>query len=153
MVQVITDRSLELPEGFAAQLGWRSGDRLSAEVGAEGRLVLTPMREGVLREPAAMYFAEKPPLPLTGLVVREDDLYASLCLELDVASCGDTEQEAISALQDAVDTYIQYLTEEGHTDEIYRPVPPDALREFLLDDDADRIIHPVKVLALEYPHA
>jgi len=64
---------------------------------------------------------------LTRLVKQEDDLYSALCLELDVASCGETEEEAIAGLQDAIETYVQYMLAEGRENEIYRPAPVNAL--------------------------
>ncbi len=42
----------------------------------------------------------------TCLVKQEGDQYASLCVELDVASCGDTEEQAISGMKDAIETYL-----------------------------------------------
>lgn len=39
---------------------------------------------------------------LTALIEREDDLYVALCPELDVASQGDTIEEARSNLEEAV---------------------------------------------------
>jgi predicted RNase H-like HicB family nuclease len=70
-------------------------------------------------------------LELTGIMKKEGRQYSALCLELDVASCGDTREKAMKALRDAVETYVQYMVEEGREDEIYRPVPLEALREFL----------------------
>ncbi len=73
-------------------------------------------------------------LRLTCLIRREGDQYASLCLELDVASCGRTREEAFRALQDAVEAYVTHLVAEGREQEILRPVPPEAIREFLLGE-------------------
>ncbi|TEU11633.1 MAG: hypothetical protein E3J21_23135 [Anaerolineales bacterium] len=70
-------------------------------------------------------------LELTGIIKKEGRQYSALCLELDVASCGDTQEKAMKALKDAVETYVQYMVEEGREDEIHRPVPLAALREFL----------------------
>ena len=72
-------------------------------------------------------------LELTGIIKKEGRQYSALCLELDVASCGDTQEEAMKVLKDAVETYVQYMVEEGREDEIYRPVPLEALREFLTE--------------------
>jgi len=71
-------------------------------------------------------------LELTGIIKKEGRQYSALCLELDVASC-DTQEEAMKVLKDAVETYVQYMVEEGREDEIYRPVPLEALREFLTE--------------------
>lgn len=73
----------------------------------------------------------KLPLTLTDVVKQEGDQYAALCLELDVASCGETREEAMAALRDAVETYLEYMRDKSRKDEILRPVPIEALREFL----------------------
>jgi predicted RNase H-like HicB family nuclease len=42
---------------------------------------------------------------LTATIWREDDGYVSLCPELDIASQGDTVEEARANLQEAVDLF------------------------------------------------
>ena len=59
----------------------------------------------------------------TCLVKKEGNQYASLCIELDIASCGDTKEEAVEGLKDAIDTYLDYMISEGRENEIHRPVP------------------------------
>ena len=54
---------------------------------------------------------------LTALIREEDGLFSSLCVELDVASCGNTEHEALENLQDAVEVYLETLRDEGLLDE------------------------------------
>ncbi|MCX6029752.1 MAG: hypothetical protein NT169_10680 [Chloroflexi bacterium] len=71
----------------------------------------------------------------TCLVKREGNQYASLCVELDVASCGQTKKAAISGLQDAIETYLAYMVAEGKESEIYRPVPMKELRAFLFPEN------------------
>lgn len=44
---------------------------------------------------------------LTVTIWREDDGYVSLCPELDVASQGDTVEEARANLQEAVDLFFE----------------------------------------------
>jgi predicted RNase H-like HicB family nuclease len=44
---------------------------------------------------------------LTVTIWREDDGYVSLCPELDIASQGDTVEEARSNLQEAVDLFFE----------------------------------------------
>jgi predicted RNase H-like HicB family nuclease len=92
-------------------------------------------------------------LELTGIIKEEGRQYSALCLELDVASCGDTQEEAMKALRDAVETYVQYMVEEGREDEIYRPVPLEALREFLTDIETRPVSQPFRAFALEYRRA
>ena len=71
----------------------------------------------------------------TCFVKKESGQYASLCVELDVASCGKTEQEAINGLRDAIETYVNFMTDEGQQDEIERPVPMNELKDFLFTQD------------------
>ncbi len=58
----------------------------------------------------------------TCLIKKERNQYASLCIELDVASCGNTEEEAIEGLKNAIEAYLEYMISEGRESEIYRPV-------------------------------
>ncbi len=44
---------------------------------------------------------------LTATVWREGDQYVSRCPELGVASCGDTPDQAIDALREAVELYLE----------------------------------------------
>jgi len=43
----------------------------------------------------------------TALIRKEGSRYSSLCLELDVASCGDTLEEAMLELKKAVKLYLK----------------------------------------------
>ncbi len=70
----------------------------------------------------------------TCLVKKEGDQYASLCIELDIASCGDTKEEAVKGLKDAIDTYLDYMISEGRENEIHRPVPIKDIKGFLFPD-------------------
>jgi predicted RNase H-like HicB family nuclease len=71
---------------------------------------------------------------LTCFVKQDGAQYSSLCVEFDVASCGDTEDEAMAGLKDAIETYVEYMRDEGLSDKIYRPVPMDELRDFLFTE-------------------
>ncbi len=77
-------------------------------------------------------------LNLTAIVKKEGDQYSALCLELDVAGSGSTPDRAIANLQGVIETYVQYMLEEGREQEIPRPVPIDALREFLTGEEKPR---------------
>lgn len=46
------------------------------------------------------------------VVRKEGNQYAAWCPELDVASCGDTIEEACGNLDDAIDLYLDTLVEE-----------------------------------------
>ncbi|KPK44423.1 MAG: hypothetical protein AMK74_05160 [Nitrospira bacterium SM23_35] len=73
-------------------------------------------------------------MELTCFMQREGSQYASLCVELDVASCGRTKKEALDGLKDAIETYIDYMISEGREKDIYGPVPMSELKEFLFPD-------------------
>ncbi|MFN3286247.1 MAG: type II toxin-antitoxin system HicB family antitoxin [bacterium] len=63
----------------------------------------------------------------TAVVFPDDEQYAALCLELDVAACGTTPQEAVEALRELIGEYLECASEEGI--DYRRPVPLEALRE------------------------
>ncbi len=73
----------------------------------------------------------------TCLIKKEDNQYVSLCIDLDVASCGYTKEEAIEGLKNAIDAYLEYMISEGKESEIYRPVPIDGLKEFLFPNQTE----------------
>lgn len=73
-------------------------------------------------------------LDFTCFVKREGNQYASLCVELDVASCGRTKKEAIEGLKRAVESYMEYMVSEGRENETYRPVPMNELKTFLFGE-------------------
>jgi predicted RNase H-like HicB family nuclease len=50
---------------------------------------------------------------LVGFVEKEVSQFVSYCRELGTASCGDTVEEAIDNLWDAVDVHIEALIETG----------------------------------------
>ena len=77
---------------------------------------------------------------VTCLVKREGNQYVSLCVELDVASCGKTKKKAIEGLKNAIEAYIEYMSSQKHSKEIYRPVPMDELRNFLFPVKNEPII-------------
>lgn len=49
---------------------------------------------------------------LTAIVEREDDHYVALCPELDVASQGDTVEEATENLREAAELFLECACEE-----------------------------------------
>ena len=89
--------------------------------------------------------------PLTCLIKKEGNQYASLCVELDIASCGNSKKEAFDGLKDAVETYLEHMTAEKRQTEIYRPVPMDELKDFLFSEDevSEQSLKAIP-LALEY---
>ncbi len=44
----------------------------------------------------------------TAIIEKEDDMYVSLCPELDVASQGDTVEEAEANLQEAIELLFEH---------------------------------------------
>ncbi len=68
--------------------------------------------------------------PLTFVFKQEDDQWSALACEVDVASCGDTLDEAREGLKDAVELYLSYMLENGFRDKVARPVPQQDLVEF-----------------------
>lgn len=65
----------------------------------------------------------------TGLAVFDGTQWASLCLEHDIASCGQTSEEALFNLRDAIRETLRAVEEDGL--ELGPPVPEEAVREFL----------------------
>ena len=90
---------------------------------------------------------------LTCIVKKEGDQYSSLCLELDVASCGKTRKQAIESLKDAMETYIQYMIEENREEEIFRPISIEELHEFLTEGAKLEELCSFNVYPLEFSYA
>ena len=57
---------------------------------------------------------------LTGVAEREGDQFVSYCRELGTASCGDTIEEALKNLGDAIEVHIGALTETGELQRVLR---------------------------------
>ena len=55
---------------------------------------------------------------LTAAIWREGDQYVSKCPELGVASAGDTVEEALDALREAVELYLENARELGLLDDL-----------------------------------
>jgi predicted RNase H-like HicB family nuclease len=51
---------------------------------------------------------------------EEDGQWVSECVELGVASCGDTAQEALEAVLEATNLYIETLKDEGELERVFR---------------------------------
>lgn len=64
---------------------------------------------------------EKPIFVFTGVIIKEADGYSSLCLELDVASQGESVEEAKLNLMEAVNLYLEAAIESNLP--VLRPVP------------------------------
>lgn len=69
----------------------------------------------------------------TGQLFEEDEQIVALCPELNVSSFGDTPQEALSALQEAVDLFLEECQRMGTLELVleeagYRRESPTTLR-------------------------
>jgi predicted RNase H-like HicB family nuclease len=49
---------------------------------------------------------------------EEEGTYVSKCVELEVASCGDTPKEALENIREAIDLYLKNAEEYGMLDDI-----------------------------------
>ena len=56
---------------------------------------------------------DKPAFVFTGTVISEKEGYSSLCIELDVASQGDTKEEVKQNLLEAVTLYLETAIESN----------------------------------------
>ncbi len=74
-------------------------------------------------------------MEVTCFIKKEGNQYASLCIDLDVASCGRTKKDALDGLKRAIETYIDYMVSEGRQKKMYRPVPMNELKTFLFPQD------------------
>ncbi len=64
---------------------------------------------------------------LTASIWQEDNAYVSFCPELGVASCGDSPDEALSMLKEAVELYLENAKQLGIWEDI-RPAIESANR-------------------------
>ena len=91
-------------------------------------------------------------MEVTCFTKKEGGQYASLCVELDVASCGRTKKDALDGLKRAIETYIEYMVSDGRKKEIYRPVPMNELKQFLFPKD-DIEEKTLKAIPLSFQYA
>ena len=54
-----------------------------------------------------------PRVILTGVAEKDGNQFTALCPELDVASCGDTVEEALDMLDDALQVYLEAVHDVG----------------------------------------
>jgi predicted RNase H-like HicB family nuclease len=74
-------------------------------------------------------------LQIHALIERDGEFYSALCLELDVASQGETVEEAKANLQEAIELYLEEVYESEIEEEfIPRPAPMEYwLRYFVVE--------------------
>jgi len=70
--------------------------------------------------------------PYTIIVRQDNGQFVALCLELNVASQGESQAEARRNIDEAIVEYLDYMRETGSESDI-EPVPFEVLREFLLE--------------------
>jgi len=88
----------------------------------------------------------------TFLVKKEGNQYASLCIELDLASCGRTKKQAVEGLKNAIEVYLEFMTSENRENEIYRPVPMKDLKDFLFPEYSQSE-QSLKAIPIEFQYA
>jgi len=54
------------------------------------------------------------------VVTKEGNQYSSWCPNLDIASCGDSPEEAVKNLGDALELYLDTLEEEGEQEQVFK---------------------------------
>ena len=54
-----------------------------------------------------------PHVTLTGVAYKDGNQFTALCPELGVASCGDTAEEALEMLEEALEVYLEELADIG----------------------------------------
>jgi len=80
-------------------------------------------------------------LLLHNLIEKEGDIYSAICLELNVASQGETIEEAKRNLQEAVELYLEDVIESGDKKGfIPRPAPMEEWVKFF-EAEAKSIIN------------
>lgn len=84
----------------------------------------------------------------TVLFRKDGKFYVALCLELNVASQGETLEEAKQNIKEAINEYISYMRENDLLDEI-QPAPFEVLRAFLSEgiEDAESVSVEVSAIA------
>lgn len=84
------------------------------------------------------------------IIIQEESSYTSLCLDLDVASQGQTVEQAREALVEAVTLYLEAALE--HNLPWLRPVPPAEDPRFT-DPDHVVAVFPLKVSVAVHAYA
>ena len=59
-------------------------------------------------------------IDLEFIVRKEDHQYSSWCPDLDIASCGDSPEEAVKNLADALELYLKTLEKEGERKQVFK---------------------------------
>jgi predicted RNase H-like HicB family nuclease len=71
--------------------------------------------------------------PLTFLLKKEGDQWASLTPEMGVASCGDSMEHAREMLKDAIRATYRTMVKKGWTEHLWEPMTPAEVAQFESD--------------------
>ncbi len=87
---------------------------------------------------------------LTGIAEREGDQYVSYCRELGTSSCGDTAEEALDSLADAIDVHLRALAETG---ELHRELQERNINLYIPPLSELRMTVPLEKIFTTYQHS
>ena len=76
------------------------------------------------------------------LVTREPDeaVYSALCLELDLAADGSTQEAAIQNLKEAVSLYVESVLEDHDFKALFRPAPKEEWEKYFSKNPTPHIV-------------
>ena len=57
-------------------------------------------------------------IAITGIIEPDEDKWTASCPELDVHTCGDTKEDALESLKEAVIGYLEAIEECGRMEEL-----------------------------------
>lgn len=80
-------------------------------------------------------------IQFSSVIFKEDNVHVAYCPQLDVSSCGDTPEEAVQMLKEAVRLFLEETKKMGTLGSI--------LSESGFQWDKDNIYNPSKVVATE----
>lgn len=70
-------------------------------------------------------------LDLYCVIEREATGFSALCLDLDIATCGQSLEDVVESMKDAILTYLDYAVSSGREEELVpRPVPRDVRKRY-----------------------
>ena len=83
---------------------------------------------------------------LTGTAELEGDQFVSHCPQLDIASCGDTVNEALDNLGEALEVHLAALEEIGELERVFREHGIEIKKDRLPFEDVSVSIPPEKTV-------
>jgi predicted RNase H-like HicB family nuclease len=82
----------------------------------------------------------------TGVIIKENNVFSSICIEIDIASEGLTPEEAKSNLIEAVSLYLESVIENSLS--VFRPVPKNESPLYLLFKSINRCCSCFNIITL-----